>query len=511
MKTIELVPEDDIVSVLDRLSWSRDERILFVLPDGDSQVFSGFVDFVRLRREADYRRQQVGILSTQRPIQQWSEKAGIPIFNRVRDAESDERAWRDGRRSPFKAGLSPAEIAHHKEILVEERRVIKRKRQRPIWEYWVKRYLSIVAAVFLMTGLFISGIYLIPSGEIVLQPYTETIQTELTLTADTAVEPVQASVEQLPARITTVTTSWTTEIATTGSAPLPDSPGRGQVVFTNLTVEGLEIPAGTIVSAQTAAGSIDFQTIQPVLLPDVLGGTAAVDIVALELGELGNVAAETIIIIDEAFTGRVELRNPNPTSGGAVRPVPAVSAADQERLRAQMTQYLQTQAIAQIDSGLTNQEILARESLRVNQVVSEEWSHEVGEAADSLKLSLEVKIEGVVVDTNPAVDLVYNRLTQAVPLGYTLLPDSFTLTTGDEITVLEDGSVVFNMAGRGQIAADIDIEEELALITGQNIGEAMDYLESRLLLKNRPTATVFPNWLDRLPYLQRRIKIVINE
>lgn len=513
LKLITLLPEDDVVSLLDHLQWTTEDRVVFVADKGSQAPFhfANIVDLTRLRRAAERLRRQVGFVSDHPDLQRWATEAGLPVFGKVSAAERDERTWRRGRRPRMRLGLQPAEIRSHHHALQEQKHLAERRRLRPSWEYWVKRYAAIVASFLTLAGLIIGALYLIPRSVIHLQPATLPLQTELTLSASTTVNEVEANARQVPARVTTVTATWTTAIATTGSAAVPDTPGRGQIVLTNLTVDALNLPAGTVVSAQTAAGRVEFQTIQPVSLPDVVGATAAVDIVALSLGEIGNVPADSIRTIDPELAGKVELRNPEPTAGGAIRPVAAVSAADRERLRAQLTQYLQGQAIAQIEGGLAERELLARDTLRLRQIINESWSHEVGEATDSLSLTLTAELTGVVIDTTPAVDLVYNRLTQEVPPGYTLLPDSFVVASGDVDSVNREGTIPFTVQGRGQIAAEIDASSEISRIAGQNIDEAMGYLQEQFLLDTRPTATVFPAWFGRLPYLPSRIEVVVVE
>lgn len=511
MKPIQLIPEDDITSLLDHLVWAGEDRVAFIVDDEQPALFAKQVDLVRLRRAADRQRMQVGFVSDQPMLQRAAFETGFPIFKTAAAAEREERTWRRGRYPALRTGLPPSEIGVQKRTIGEEKRLAQRRRQRPLWEYWVKRYVAIVGTIFTVAALIIGAAYFVPNGEIQLRPVTQPVQTELQLLANTEIDDAEANAQQVPAQRTTVIASWTTAIATTGAAAVPDSPGRGQIILTNLTVEPLNLPAGTTIVAETAEGLVDFQTVQPVSLPDVVGATAAVDIVALELGERGNVPADSIRLLDPELAGKVELRNPEPTSGGAIRPVAAVSAADRERLRAQLTQYLQTQAVEQIESGLGEQELLARDTLRLVRVISEEWSHEVGEATDSLSLALTAEMSGVVIDTTPAVDLVYNRLIQEVPPGYTLLPDSFAVAAGDVEPATDAGTLPFTVRGQGQISATIDPTAELGQIAGHDIDEAMIYLQETLLLESRPTATVFPNWFGRLPYLPGRIEVVVVE
>ena len=60
-QVIYLDPEDDLVSIRDRLSWAREKRVLLVLPDGKADLLHDWLDLKILRRHVDDLRLVVGI------------------------------------------------------------------------------------------------------------------------------------------------------------------------------------------------------------------------------------------------------------------------------------------------------------------------------------------------------------------------------------------------------------------------------------------------------------------
>ncbi|MCA9947803.1 MAG: baseplate J/gp47 family protein, partial [Anaerolineales bacterium] len=195
------------------------------------------------------------------------------------------------------------------------------------------------------------------------------------------------------------------------------------VVFVNRLEQDVVVPAGTRV--RTSAGNnVVFQTINEAVVPGVGGGTTEVDVVAVEPGPQGNVAVNQINAIEGTLAVQLEVRNLEATEGGGVREEKAVTPADQERLRAQVLQFLQAVSASEMEAQTTPFEFLARDSVRVLNVDSETYSHFPGEQTDRLALEMRADVAGTAVNANAASGIVYEALVTAVPAGYVLVPDS---------------------------------------------------------------------------------------
>lgn len=92
----------------------------------------------------------------------------------------------------------------------------------------------------------------------------------------------------------------------------------GQVTFTGTV--GTVLPAGTRVATpvgESQSPLVEFQTTTEATLATLdAGGSATIDVEAVEAGVSGNVAAGTIIILSVPVSGTTSVNNPAATTGG---------------------------------------------------------------------------------------------------------------------------------------------------------------------------------------------------
>jgi hypothetical protein len=343
---------------------------------------------------------------------------------------------------------------------------------------------------------------------VTFHPQVQAIEVRRQIVADPELSGSAGGVS-VPGRVLSSVQTWRAEVATTGLVGVDDAPARGEVVFVNLLDQPANVPAGTRVS--TSAGQrIIFQTLADIQVPGVVGGSSRAEIVAVEPGPTGNVAANMINRIEGPLAPQLEVRNLEETSGGSERAEAAVSEADIERLRSQILQQLQVRALADMESQLTGREFLARDSLRLVRVLQETYSAFPGEQAAVLAMEIRAELQATAVDEAEAVALVYEALAEAVAPGAVLVPESLDFRGGEVVGVDSQGRVTFDMVGAGRMASEFDVDEALSAVTGQERRAAQAYLMDSLPLRQRPDVTIWPDWYGRMPYLPIRIQSAID-
>ena len=508
---IYLDSDDDIVSSCDRLDWLDAQRVLLVLPE-DGGVLREGLDLVRLRRHTDRLRLEVGLVTPDTDIIRQARALGFPTFATVGGAEHGRRGWWRGRRRqervglPTVGGVSLSEWQQRPRLAEGDQQEMRRRlspasqRRR-----WLVRYLAIFLFFVTLAILFVSFSYVVPGATIVLKPETRSLRVTRPVVADPALALVDYEQVTIPGRLLVVTQSWQADVATMGTIEVPSAPARGQVVFVNRLAQEVAVPAGTRVS--TSDGSnIAFQTLEDVTLAGAVGSTAETEVVAVEPGPSGNVEANRVNQVQGSLALQIEVRNLEPISGGGVRSTPAVAEADRNRLRSQVLQFLQALATSEMEAQLAEREFLARDSLRVAEIFSETYSHGVGEPASRLALEMRAELHGTAINTTEAAGLVYEALAAEVPPGFSLVPGSLALDTGEVLAVDGQGRVTFSMAGEGIAAAELDLAGPVTAVTGQEMEVAIAYLYQQLPVRDVPTIDVWPTWFDRVPYLPARIQ-----
>jgi hypothetical protein len=422
------------------------------------------------------------------------------VFGTVQASQRSRRGWwRGRRRSARPPRLDPA----------DRREARRRLTPRPAWQRWLLRYAAVILFFLTLAALFVGIAYAVPGAVLTLRPVVEPVEVVKPIVADPQLTSVSFSGASVPARQLVVVEEWQAQVETTGSIQIPDAPARGTVVLVNRLAQPIAVPAGTRLS--TSAGSrVVFQILEAVEVPGVVGATAEAEIVAVEPGPAGNVAANLINRVEGSLAFQLEVRNLEPTEGGGFRLARAVSQADRERLLAQVLQQLQALALAEMQGMLADNEFLAQESLRLVQTYHESFSHFQGEQADRLTLEVRGELHATAVDETQAVGIVYDELAAAVRPGYELVPDSLTFRSGDVLGVDNQGRVSFEMIGQGAIAARLELDGQISRIAGQEVNVALAYLNQQLPLRDYPAARVWPNWFGRLPYLPVRIQVQVD-
>jgi hypothetical protein len=140
----------------------------------------------------------------------------------------------------------------------------------------------------------------------------------------------------------------------------------------------------------------------------------------------------------------------------------------------------------------------------------ETYSHFPGEQANRVTLEIRAELMATAVDETQATGLIYEELAASVTTNYELVPESLNFRSGDVLGVDSEGRVTFEMIGEGQIAAQLDLDEPVRLIAGQETEVALAYLNDNLPLRDYPTVQIWPDWFGRLPYLPIRIQTEID-
>jgi hypothetical protein len=357
--------------------------------------------------------------------------------------------------------------------------------------------------------LFTAATYAIPTATITLKPKIRNLEVSKKIVADPKLASDNFSGVSVPGRVLVTVQEWEAEVETTGQIEVADSPARGTVLFINDLIQGVTVPAGTRVRT-SAANRVVFQTAKTIEVPGAIGASAEVEVVAIEPGPEGNVRSNLINRIEGPLALQLAVRNIEATSGGESRTEAAVAQLDLDRLRAQVVQQLHVVALGAALDMLAPTEFLAKDSLRIVDIYHETYSHFPGEQTDSVALDIRAELQATAVDETQAAALVYDELVDRVLPGYELVPGTLEFDGGELLGADNEGRVIFEMVGRGRMAARLDLEDDLEQITGQQLGLATTYLYERLPLRDYPAVDIWPGWFERLPYLPIRIRTIVD-
>jgi len=495
---VELQSEDDLASVRQRLSWLDRGRVALVLP-WELRLLSRKLDFDVLRREAEGWQLEIAIVSADPERRQLARGCGFPAFPSVEGALGTE-VWH--ARPPQRAGPPPAHWWEER-VALRPRPVRPRAR----WLNWIGLGTRLVIFLLALVVLVGSAYVIVPSGAVTLVPAGQEFVTIVPVSVDSNVETVNHADRVIPARRIGVEIEGFSEVETTGTMSVSAGRAVGEVLLTNLLTQDYVVPAGTVLRTSSTSYPIRFRTMADVAVP--AGGQATVGAEALEDG-VGNVGAFQINQMEGVAAYAIRVINVEPTHGAEPQDVRVVTQADYERVRKRLIRQLLDQAYVEMGNSdlLEPTEIILRQSLTVESVPKEGYTHFVTEQADKVGLNMGLLVSGLAVDVDNAEAVAYVVLSRRLPPDYGLVNARFELGEVAEEDI-GPGRFTLFVTARGYAAAALDTKAAVALIRGQPVTDTRERLLQELPLAEPPRITVWPEWIGRMPLLPLRISVQV--
>lgn len=479
------------------MGWAQTARVLLVWPTR-GRVLARRLDLLLLFRHANRLGAHLALVTTDPVVVDHARELGLPTFPNV-DA-SRQTVWRSRNRrlTPTRRKPRPAPDS------VRPTPPRFRLPPLPAWAAWTVR-----SAIFALglAGLLSLAYALAPSAAITLTPKARLLQTTLEITADPVVQTVEGSL--IPARSVRVEVEANGRTGTTGLRDVPSAAARGSVIFTSLDGAATTIPQGT--GVRTTSGSpVRFRTTRAVTVDPRIGASVAADVMAVELGPRSNIRGGIINAIDGPLGLQFAVTNPEPMRGGDSAPQASVTAADRERLRAELLAQLEAEGLAAIESQLVPGEFLATASVAVDETVAETYNLAVGERADTVELTLRLAVVGLAIKEADARQVAQTALTEQVGANEVLQNGAERYQRGPESVAPGSEAVSFTVSAEGSAVPVVDRERVRQAVRGRTIAEAQFALPSVAPLSRTPQIELWPLWVERLPWMPFRIEVIVR-
>lgn len=313
----------------------------------------------------------------------------------------------------------------------------------------------------------------------------------------------------VPARVLTDQVSGEKTKSTTGTK-LIGNKATGTVQIANGNGTAINLSAGTpLVSSSGFKFVTDNEaSISGQLLPGS-PGTATVGVTAYDIGSQYNLAKGEVFSVGNYSKALVAATSTGDFSGGSSQQISAVSREDQTGLETDLKNELSQSARTNLLTQVSDSEVFVSD-LAALDTVNENFDNEVGDQADSLKLSLQLSATGLAADKTKLLDYAKGILSSKAPTGYSLSSDQidFKFTFVGE----DDGKYTYNAVVGGNFLPDVDTEKIKSIILGKTASVATDYLNSipgfdhaDVVLKIK-----FPTPLKTIPRISKNIVIDIK-
>jgi hypothetical protein len=163
---------------------------------------------------------------------------------------------------------------------------------------------------------------------------------------------------------------------------------------------------------------------------------------------------------------------------------------------------------------LTGTQFIVPDSVQLVTGAAQETTYSafVGDPVETLTLTIRTRVRALVVDQQPAQVAARARLARSIPDGHQLALESLTYQLGAVRQVDTSGRAAFVMVVGGNTAARIDPDAARQRLAGLVPQEALNRLNRDWLLDplRPPQITLWPGFLERLPFLAVRISVVVK-
>ncbi len=238
-------------------------------------------------------------------------------------------------------------------------------------------------------------------------------------------------------------------------------------------------------------------------------GTVKASVTAQEFGSQYNLASGTSFSVGTYTLSDIEAKNDSAFSGGSSREITAVSADDQKVLEEDLTEELTTKVKDQFIEKVTPNSFFISESVTATPS-SRVFSKKVGDEADTLKFSLTLKAESVVVGKSDLEEVAKEVLKEKVPEGFILRGEQMDFAF--DLKSKAKGVYTFEVRVSANLLPEINTDEITQKIRGRSLTVAEEYLRQeapgfiRAEMRIKPT---LPGKLKTLPHLTKNIEIEV--
>lgn len=508
---IQLDNNEDVVSIRDRLSFIRGQRVLIIWPE-DGTAITRKLDLVFVQREARRRVIQLALVTHDEEVISHATELGISTFETIKEAETSR--WKRGRTRVFiNRHHKPENTPEPEDLMPVASRVRKpRKRIAPLARLAIR--ISVLAIVL---GVLLGMIYVIvPSATVTFAMAQDLIQVETTITADPNALDIDVERRIIPATRYSATVQTIQQIETTGIEQGSSTRAIGVVTFSNESNSPIVVPSGTQVRTSTGQ-TITFETTSDTTVP-ANDSIANVPIIAIDdfSGEIGNVSASTINVVLGTLGSTISVTNSVSTSGGVNQEYNIVTSDDLSQLMGIARQYLQGIAFGEIEAELTDSQTIIIESLDIpEELLRNDWitfSHTIGDRSDLVSLDIRVIVEALVIEDRFAQQIVFAQVSAEKPPEMALNPESFLYRRGRVIETTIDNLTTFEAFGEGIVSAQLDMYRLQTDLTRRPLDEAQRLIAATVDIapNSQPIIAVYPSWFNQMPILPIRIDIQIE-
>jgi hypothetical protein len=277
-------------------------------------------------------------------------------------------------------------------------------------------FFAVIVIFFILVAGFLA-FWFLPRAEVTIFISPQKISGHQNVKFDINASSIDYSKLVVPAKLIAVSATGDKTKTTSGTATV-GTPAKGNVTFYNVG-GSTTIPAGTTLTASSLQFSLD----DDVQIASASGAAQAANakgnITAKGVGADYNLAAGAYFSVGNFSTSLLQAKNDSALTGGSSREVTAVSKDDISSLTVDLTKSLTSQGKDQLNAKLTPDSILIESTINATPS-SATFDHEVGDQANTVKLSETMKVSALSTSKTDLNNLAKQIFASQVKSGYVM-------------------------------------------------------------------------------------------
>ncbi len=496
MKTtiLPVTKSDDLYSIQDKLTWNKSGRVLLKL-EGDNPLFLSRKELALLVRFAKSLGSQVGVISASRAIRVSSQRNGIPVFSSLREAQ--QKGWQQTKQNPLTKD-EQRRIIHLSAI----KKFTRPKRKELPFLVRIFIFLTAVCAVISLVVFFI------PSVEIDIITEQSTQRLDVPIKAKVKLTEIDLA-GTLPIQIHQLEQTLDDQIDCTGTVEVAVSKASGDLLIQNLTENELTIPQGTFFSSSKAP-ELRFTSSESAILPAGINETIRISVAAVLPGVDSNLQANQIDAVEGDLGLFISVSNPQALTGGENLVSRSPTQSDLSKLRTRVISKLLAEANSAFSADFSAGEIYIPGTANIVKILEESNDPQIGQPSEVLHLSQKVILEGWFIRESDLRQVLASMLDIQLTENEQALDNELTFNATNK-PIIHDVSVEWNYQVERITLQKVNINEIRQNLVGKGTEEIGAILASQGVQPDQARYRVFPGWWKRVPFLESRIEVNVNE
>ena len=359
-----------------------------------------------------------------------------------------------------------------------------------------KIFLTAFVFLFLVMVIGFAAWWFLPKASVTIFLSPQKLGENTTLTVDTKAASSDISQGLLKGESVEISASGEKTKDATGTKTVGEK-AKGEIVLYRVGSE-MSLDSGTLINGPE---SLKFTLDSDVTIASGSAsspGTVKAAVTAQDIGAQYNLAGNTSFSVANYSTSDIEAKNEEAFSGGSSREISAVSEEDQRVLEEDLLEELSEQAKSKLFDEPDREKYFIEESVDVI-VSSKNFSAREGDEASTLKLSMEVRAQAVMIEKTDLNEYAQRFLNEKIPQGYVLREEqiSYEFEFVDE----DDRAYEFRVRISANLLPEINKEEIADKLKGRYTDLAEEYLNREVSGFVRAEIKIRPNLPERLKTL----------